>query len=117
IRRHLSLPPNVPVTLATLPEYPPGAPPGITLPVLAQVAIYGSARKRLTLQEICLAIEGRYEYYRNEPTGAWRRSIRHALSLHKVFRNLERAVQEPGKGGYWTLDYSKGEGTKRPRIR
>ncbi|KAF7311918.1 Winged helix DNA-binding domain-containing protein [Mycena indigotica] len=118
LRRKLNLPENVPITLSALPDYAADTRPSVPLPLLVQVAIYESETKRLTLREIYSAIEGRYEFFRAGPSNAaWKRSIRHALSLHLVFRHLDRPVQESGKGGYWTLDYSRGEGTKRQRKR
>jgi hypothetical protein len=39
------------------------------------------------------------------------------LSLNKVFRNIQRPVTEPGKGKYWVLDITDGEGYKRERKR
>ncbi|KAF7317271.1 Winged helix DNA-binding domain-containing protein [Mycena chlorophos] len=118
IRQKLNMPSHIPISLASLPDANPvGSRPNVPLPVLAQVAIYESPNNRLTLKEIYAAIQDRYEYYREVQTNAWKRSIRHALSLHQVFRHIDRPVQEAGKGGYWTLDYSQGEGTKRERKR
>jgi len=34
-----------------------------------------------------------------------------------VFRHVPRPITEPGKGSYWQLDVSGGEGYKRPRKR
>lgn len=44
-------------------------------------------------------------------------SIRHNLSLYKCFKRIPKPITEPGKGSYWTVDYTSGAGTKRPRKR
>lgn len=44
-------------------------------------------------------------------------SIRHNLSLNKCFCRIPRPISEPGKGSLWVVDYSQGEGNKRPRKR
>lgn len=44
-------------------------------------------------------------------------SIRHSLSLLSVFVKLPMDIHIPGKGCNWTVDFSKGEGYKRPRKR
>ena len=34
-----------------------------------------------------------------------------------VFQRTPRPITEPGKGNYWYLDFTKGDGNKRPRKR
>lgn len=117
LRRQLSMPSGHPVSLASLDDPLPGQKPTQSLPILVKLAIYGSPKKRLTLQEIYQAIEQRFEWYRDPGNKSWKNSIRHNLSLNKVFRNTHRSITEPGKGAYWELDISEGEGYKRERKR
>lgn len=51
------------------------------------------------------------------PIDSFQTSIRHSLSLIAVFQKRPRPITDPGKGHYWTVDFSKGEGNKRPRKR
>lgn len=44
-------------------------------------------------------------------------SIRHSLSLLSVFVKLPMDIHMHGKGCNWTVDFSKGDGYKRPRKR
>ncbi|KAL1713434.1 hypothetical protein EV715DRAFT_258457 [Schizophyllum commune] len=83
------------------------------------LAIQGCSRspKELTLNEIAQTIEQHFTWYGDGKTN-WKASIRHALSLHKIFRRRSRRdVEGGGRGGYWHLDFSDGEGTKRSRKR
>ncbi|KAF8645859.1 hypothetical protein AX16_007517 [Volvariella volvacea WC 439] len=117
LRGQFNIPPDRPVDLWALPDPQPGERPPHPLPVLIKLAIYGSEKKKLTLKGIYEAIENRFEYYRNDKKEAWKHSIRHNLSLNKVFRRCSRPITEPGKGSYWELDVSNGEGYKRERKR
>ncbi|EPS94871.1 hypothetical protein FOMPIDRAFT_1133561, partial [Fomitopsis schrenkii] len=83
----------------------PGEKPNYPYPTLIRAAILGSPRKALTLQGIYDALEGRFDWFRkNRKDKAWKNSIRHNLSLNKLFRRLEKPANEPGKGCYWTVD-------------
>ncbi|KAJ7146750.1 hypothetical protein C8R44DRAFT_601204, partial [Mycena epipterygia] len=105
LRQQLNLPPNAPVSLWSVPEPSGGEKPNIPLPMLIKLAIYGSQKKRLTLQEIYAELCARFQWFRDHNTdAAWKNSIRHNLSLNKVFKNMQRPVTEPGKGSYWELD-------------
>ncbi|KAF9007413.1 hypothetical protein BDQ17DRAFT_1324012 [Cyathus striatus] len=76
LRQKLSLPAHSEVNLNSLPDPPPGKRPSQSLPFLVMLAIHGSPRKMLTLQEIYKAIEYRFEWYRRpksrEDERAWK---------------------------------------------
>ncbi|TFK45817.1 winged helix DNA-binding domain-containing protein, partial [Heliocybe sulcata] len=101
----LNIPIDVSINLDAIPDPPPGEKPKQPYPVLVQLAIYGSPRKRLTLQEIYSALEDRFDWFRERSKEMqWKNSIRHNLSLNKVFRQIPRPITEPGKGKYWVVD-------------
>ncbi|KAJ7692123.1 hypothetical protein B0H17DRAFT_934308, partial [Mycena rosella] len=105
LRHQLNLPQGAVVNLWSVPEPAGGEKPSIPLPMLIKLAIYGSDKKRLTLQEIYLELIKRFQWFReHSQEQAWKNSIRHNLSLNKVFRSIQRPVTEPGKGSYWELD-------------
>ncbi|ORX80187.1 fork head transcription factor, partial [Basidiobolus meristosporus CBS 931.73] len=65
-------------------------------------AILTSQTQALTLNEIYTWIVDKYPYYKTATSG-WKNSIRHNLSLNKMFLRVPRAINEPGKGSYWTI--------------
>jgi hypothetical protein len=44
-------------------------------------------------------------------------SVRHHLSLNRLFERQPRPVSDPGFGSYWTVNLEAPPGTKRPRKR
>lgn len=117
----LGLPPNAPLNLWSLldPEEE-GDKPQYNYHILVKLAILGNKGQRATLQEILKAIRDRFPYYRDlghSEAIAFNNSIRHLLSLLAAFVREPKPVTEPGKGAYWRVDFSRGEGNKRERKR
>jgi len=127
--------PACPDTLRCLPDT--DGRPQHTLPVILRCAILGSKMKRLTIREIYAAMEEKYPYYRTAGS-TWKvrlhsylfgntkrlmiillaqQSVRHHLSLNRLFERQPRPVTDPGFGSYWTVNLQAPPGTKRPRKR
>ncbi|XP_022089169.1 forkhead box protein M1-like [Acanthaster planci] len=74
--------------------------PTYSYSTLIQFAISSSKTGKMTLREIYTWIEETFPYFKTAKAG-WRNSIRHNLSLHKIF------VREPpishGQPAFWTL--------------
>ncbi|RDB25875.1 Forkhead box protein I1 [Hypsizygus marmoreus] len=117
LRSVTNIPEGMPVNLWSLPGLPPNQRPALAQRYLAALAIWGSEKKRLTLKAIYAAISARFPAFNDPNDKSWQGSIRHSLSLHNIFKHIGREITEPGKGGYWELDISKGDGYKRPRKR
>ncbi|PPQ84023.1 hypothetical protein CVT25_000569 [Psilocybe cyanescens] len=116
LRQTLGIPYPTPVTLYALPDDLNGTnKPSIT--TMARLAIWGSPHKKLTLGQICQAVEDRYPSYRDSSDKPHRRSIRHNLSLKGIFRQEKRPHHAEGQGDYWLLDVRYKETNKRSRGR
>uniref|UniRef100_A0A3B4ZRY7 Forkhead box protein M1 n=1 Tax=Stegastes partitus TaxID=144197 RepID=A0A3B4ZRY7_9TELE len=67
---------------------------------MIQFAINSRKSRRMTLKEIYMWIEEHFPYYRDVAKPGWKNSIRHNLSLHKMFI---RETTPDGKVSYWTI--------------
>ncbi|KAH9945356.1 uncharacterized protein BXZ73DRAFT_73515 [Epithele typhae] len=110
LRHALGLNYDEPISLSLL---SPTWPDTYTLPLLAQLAILGSPGRRLTVRELYDALTS----FREKGDDKWRRSLRHALSLHSIFQNVRRPPTAQGRGGYWTVDYSRAHEKKQRKRR
>jgi hypothetical protein len=141
MREAFSVGADVPLRLESLRDPPAGTRPQYPLPFLCALAIHGSPNRALPSAGIAEALCARFEWFRDndDPSSnkGWRvsfaflppslsstddcimtqASVRHLLSLHLIFRAMPRPSNIPGKGSYWKLDFTRGIGNKRPRIR
>ncbi|CAD7079365.1 unnamed protein product [Hermetia illucens] len=69
------------------------------------MAIRASPNRRSTLAEIYNYIEKHFAYYRTCKTD-WQNAIRHNLSMNEYFVRSPRELDEPGRGGYWSLSFA-----------
>lgn len=121
--------PDCPNSLNCLPDT--NEKPNHILPVIVRSAILGSPKQKLTIREIYKAIENKFPYFRTTEVNwkvcascQWftpclisiKDSIRHNLSLNKLFEKMPRPLTDPGIGSYWTVNVAA-RGAKRPRKR
>ncbi|KAH7105624.1 hypothetical protein BKA62DRAFT_690349 [Auriculariales sp. MPI-PUGE-AT-0066] len=93
-----------------------GSKPSYPYATLIRSAINGAPEKRLLLEDIYAAIEGRFPYFTSAGNG-WKNSIRHNLSLNPCFVKVARPLKDRGKGSYWTIDEDIDPATGVHRVR
>uniref|UniRef100_A0A914WDB1 Forkhead box protein fkh-2 n=2 Tax=Plectus sambesii TaxID=2011161 RepID=A0A914WDB1_9BILA len=90
--------------------------PNLSYAELIRRAIESSMVKKMTLNEIYQWITENFPYYRQqEKNQSWKNSIRHNLSLNKLFVREQRERGDPGKGSYWRIDESANDQWSRNR--
>jgi len=80
-----------------------GHKPPFSYAVLIKKALSESTEGHLSLSEIYKWIKDSFPYYRTADP-AWQNSIRHNLSLNRMFVKVKRPLTDPGKGGFWKLN-------------
>lgn len=73
LRQRLHIPPGLPVDLSSIPDPTHGERPTQKLQHLVELAIFGSPRKKLALQDIYAALANRFTWYReNQHDESWK---------------------------------------------
>ncbi|GLH14478.1 Forkhead box protein J3 [Gryllus bimaculatus] len=90
------------------PSRPKDGKPPYSYASLIRLAISNAPKGKMTLSEIYQYIIQQFPYYRDAGTG-WKNSIRHNLSLNKCFTKVARSKDDPGKGSYWSIDYTSSQ--------
>ena len=77
--------------------------PGPSFACIIGQAILKCSAGGLSLEHIYRFVETAYPYFKTGD-GAWRNSVRHNLSIHKMFETIPRTEKFPsGKGGIWII--------------
>ncbi|BFZ55425.1 hypothetical protein PYCC9005_002466 [Savitreella phatthalungensis] len=71
---------------------------------LITYAIAHSETGKMSLSEIYDFCLEHFPYFSKQASTGWKNSVRHNLSLNKLFVKIPRPVHESGKGAYWALD-------------
>lgn len=78
--------------------------PGPSFACIIGQAILSCKAGGLSLEHIYRYVETAYPYFQHVDAGAWRNSVRHNLSIHKMFETIPRTEKyPPGKGGIWII--------------
>ncbi|KAI5184731.1 forkhead box protein J1 [Nematocida homosporus] len=77
--------------------------PPYSYAILIKKALSESKDGQLSLSAIYKWIKENFAYYKTADS-AWQNSIRHNLSLNKMFLKVKRPTSAPGKGGFWRIN-------------
>ncbi|XP_057712300.1 forkhead box protein M1 isoform X2 [Corythoichthys intestinalis] len=77
----------------------PGKPP-FSYMTMIQFAINSSKEGLMTLNQIYEWLQNNFDFFRDKNRRSWKNSVRHNLSLHKMFL---RKMSPDGKVSYWTI--------------
>lgn len=92
----------VPTTTWTPSETTLGKKPPYSFPCLIGLALRSGETGRMSVSQIYDHITSLFPYFRSAKAG-WKNSVRHNLSLNKIFCKLERLDSEAGKGAMWGI--------------
>ena len=79
-----------------------GKKPPYSFPCLIGLALRSCESGRMSVSQIYDHVTGKFPYFRTAKAG-WKNSVRHNLSLNKIFCKLERLPTEAGKGAMWGI--------------
>ncbi|KAL1922481.1 uncharacterized protein VTP21DRAFT_10020 [Calcarisporiella thermophila] len=91
--------------------------PSQSYAALIQQAIESSPHQHLSVSEIYTWFLTHYPYFRTAQC-TWKNSIRHNLTMKRMFVRESRPACENGKGGVWRINYAakNGSGEKQPKA-
>lgn len=76
--------------------------PNLSFVDILKTIFLDNLNNKLTLTEIYTAIQIKYPYFQNHES--WKNSIRHNLSINKIFIKIPKNDEKISRGGYWALD-------------
>ncbi|KAI9363982.1 hypothetical protein DFJ73DRAFT_620250, partial [Zopfochytrium polystomum] len=84
----------------------PNAKPALSYVQLILMAIQSSPEQKMVLSDIYQWVSTNFPYFKPEEK-AWKNSIRHNLSISKIFTRELREDMDRRSGAYWKVDVSE----------
>ncbi|KAI9346056.1 hypothetical protein DFJ73DRAFT_960614 [Zopfochytrium polystomum] len=95
-------------------EIPTDEKPPFSYVQLITMAIRSAPEQKMVLNDIYLWVAERYPYFKMEEK-AWKNSVRHNLSISKIFVRELREDADKRSGAYWKIDPSVTSEPLKPR--